>query len=105
MEPFRPSRCFQWIANWKIAAVALVCALGCGTVTNLDDHARVPEYYGGVRQDWQAGTELFRQPGANPDSGFGRVARFGTAACILAVDMPLSAIADTVTLPVVATSR
>jgi uncharacterized protein YceK len=73
----------------------VVCALcGCGTVNNLACHG-LP--YGGVQADTLVAGELLasgclcecRRP----------VVDVGTATYLLAVDLPLSAVGDTLTLP------
>jgi hypothetical protein len=79
-----------------------VSATGCGTLYNHEigpcprcrpDTFRV---YGGVRKDVEMVTAGFRaEPGDGP-----RVALFPLAAAFLAVDLPLSAAGDTLTLPI-----
>jgi uncharacterized protein YceK len=78
-----------------MVAAGVVCALsGCGTVNNLACHG-LP--YGGVRADTNAAAELAascclcecRYP----------VVDAGAAAYLLAIDLPLSAVADTLSLP------
>lgn len=102
-------------------ATACVTALfaavlgGCGTVVNcvnLDGHA-AREIYGGVTQDAQNGFrhlgEAFSGPAPSftqmpkpPSAGRDFVAKTFCAGCgvgMLAVDLPVSAVADTLTLP------
>jgi uncharacterized protein YceK len=95
---------------------ALVSLLGgCGTVVNCvnTNGAAGRAIYGGVRQDAQNGTdhliEAFSGPAPTfsempkpPSAGRDFVAKSFCATCgvcMLAVDLPISAVADTLTLP------
>jgi uncharacterized protein YceK len=95
----------------------LACALGgCGTVVNCISCNGVAarEIYGGVKQDAQNGTlhlnEALHGPAPTfgampkpPDLGRDFVVKSFCAGCgigMLAVDLPVSAVADTLTLPI-----
>ncbi len=99
-----------------LAAVLAVGLSGCGTVVNCFNvnGAAARAIYGGVRQDAENGyrhlgeafspnpptfTEMPKPPSAGRDFA----AKSFCAACgvgMLAVDLPVSAVADTLTLPV-----
>jgi uncharacterized protein YceK len=77
--------------TWRVwaATVAIPCLSGCGTASNFYGRAPDARVYGGVRQDW---------------ASLQMVARDETAmswpyAPLVAVDLPLSAVGDTLTLP------
>lgn len=102
----------------RLAATAFLAAVlsGCGTVVNCFNvnGAASRAIYGGVRQDAENGyrhlgeafaptapsfTEMPKPPSAGRDFA----AKSFCAACgvgMLAVDLPVSAVADTLTLPV-----
>jgi uncharacterized protein YceK len=76
-----------------VIAVGMLCALsGCGTMENLSGSGGV---YGGVRDDASLMTKCLT-PEENPNSN--RAADLALAA-ILLMDLPLSLVGDTVTLP------
>lgn len=98
------------------AAVVAALLSGCGTVVNCidgDGHA-TRAIYGGVKQDAQNGwrhlgeafsgpAPCFSQMPKPPSAGRDFVAKTFCAGCgvsMLAVDMPISVVADTLTLPV-----
>jgi uncharacterized protein YceK len=98
-------------------AVVLAAALcGCGTVVNcINGDGRAPrQIYGGVKQDAQNGwrhlgeafsgpAPCFTQMPQPPSAGRDFVAKTFCAGCgvgMLAVDLPISAVTDTLTLPV-----
>lgn len=79
------------------AAVLSFALCGCGTVTNLRNEC---EPYGGVAQAVKRGCEhceYVRHPRCVPPA-----LDAAAATCSFAVDVPLSAVADTLTLPVTA---
>jgi uncharacterized protein YceK len=93
-------------------AAVLACALsGCGTFVNCTSGR---EIYGGIKQDAQNGAshlaEAFSGPCPslsqfpdNPSSGKQTLIRTFCAGCgvgMLALDLPVSAVADTLTLPI-----
>ena len=86
-----------------LLAAAAACALGgCGTLSNVgpgDCGAHSPKkVYGGVREDAAAVVEYGQKVGGASNPGEAA----STAALglyFLAVDMPLSAVGDTLTLP------
>ena len=103
------------------ACLAVVVALcGCGTVVNCVNYngAAPREIYGGVKQDVINGKthldEAFHGPAPcfsampqPPNLGRDFVAKTFCAGCglgMLAVDLPVSAVADTLTLPVTVAS-
>jgi uncharacterized protein YceK len=85
--------------------VASLAATGCGTMANMPNdpdpqQENVMRVYGGVRCDaeWlQQGVETLRKGEADE---FAIVRRVACLAGICALDIPLSFIADTLTLPV-----
>lgn len=99
-------------------AAGLIAALsGCGTAVNcLSFSGRPPRaIYGGVKQDAQSGADHLAEafarscptfsplPDNNPSLGTQLLTRSfcaGCGLCMLAVDLPVSAVADTLTLPV-----
>jgi uncharacterized protein YceK len=92
----------------SLGAALLLAALvpsGCGTVANLQIGARQgwknAQIYGGVRRDVKSAQEFFADnwtPANNSDvqQDVGAVVGVG----LVGMDVPLSAIADTLTLPV-----
>ena len=90
------------------AAVLVIVASflsGCGTVANLSVGARDgwknAQIYGGVRRDVQSAEDWFAHswtPSSNPDwqQDIGAVVGVG----LVGLDVPLSAIGDTLTLPI-----
>jgi uncharacterized protein YceK len=81
-----------------LAAVAAAGLSGCGTSLNLDGDSRV---YGGVVQDFQIAKERLAQaanpswpgtPGSSPAWNI-------TVSALALVDLPLSLLGDTLTLP------
>jgi uncharacterized protein YceK len=99
-----------------LAAVFAAALVGCGTVVNCinGDGAAARDIYGGVKQDAQNGFrhlgEAFYGPAPcftkmpqPPSPGRDFVAKSFCAGCgvgMLAVDLPVSAVADSLTLPV-----
>jgi uncharacterized protein YceK len=99
-----------------MAAALTVVLGGCGTVVNCVNVTGAPAraIYGGVRQDADNGTrhlgEAFSGPAPSftkmpepPSAGKDFASKSFCAACgvcMLAVDLPVSAVADTLTLPV-----
>ena len=79
-----------------IAAMAGLGMTGCGTAYNLSE-GRVP--YGGVRLDAEQASASWKT--ATAPGGFRQppIVDLGNAA-IFALDMPISAVADTLTLPI-----
>ena len=79
-----------------LGAITLLAG-GCGTVANtavLPPEEGGKQVYGGVRVDWEAARHVVAEiSGDYPRSPFLFVSG------LLAVDLPLSAIGDTVTLP------
>jgi uncharacterized protein YceK len=93
----------------RIAAVAAICAglvvcalSGCGTMHNFlgDSADGAPcEVFGGVRSDVRTGVKCLREPTGDPNNSALQQCAKITGWYLLAVDLPLSAVADTVTLP------
>lgn len=81
-------------------AAALVCALGgCGTIGNLTDPSRTKPY-GGVLRDSEASGWLMNQFADAPTKPAAETAGLVLAVPIISLDVPLSLVADTVTLPI-----
>lgn len=100
----------------SVTAVLAAVLAGCGTVVNC---VNVNGYasraiYGGVRQDAENGSRHLAEAFSGPAPSFGKmpkppspagdfVSKIFCAVCgvgMLAVDLPVSAVADTLTLPV-----
>jgi uncharacterized protein YceK len=98
------------------AAVFVAALSGCGTVVNCFDVNGTParSIYGGVRQDASNGANHLAEAFSGsppsmtampkpPDAGRDFAVRTFCAGCgaaMLAIDLPVSAVADTLTLPV-----
>jgi uncharacterized protein YceK len=84
----------------------LFAANGCGTVLNLRTEpsmklaSHTPEVYGGVKFDAEAMSVFMRQSALHDCDTQGRVLSLGLAAYSLLIDLPLCAVADTLTLPI-----
>lgn len=103
-----------------LAAVLAVGLSGCGTVVNCVsvNGPAARSIYGGVRQDAANGSRHLTEAFTGPAPSFSEMPKppsFGSdlasksfcaacGVCMLAVDLPVSAVADTVTLPVTVTS-
>ncbi len=104
-------------AAMGLAAVLALAAGGCGTMNNLHPPAKAdPEapapvprsVYGGVALDARVGGKWLAAPFTAErlpqvslvESAVDSTCKVGIAAWVLAVDLPLSAVADTLTLPV-----
>lgn len=90
-------------AGFVLASLALAGS-GCGTVSNLrrasspfDDR---PEVYGGVQEDVHWGSHLLAHGVGGWDGLLGRAASLAMAPYVFCIDLPLSAVGDTLTLPV-----
>lgn len=99
-----------------LAAVLGVGLSGCGTVVNCFNvnGAAAKAIYGGVRQDADNGTRHLGEAFSGPAPSFTKMPKPPSTAadiasksfcaacgvCMLAVDLPVSAVADTLTLPV-----
>jgi uncharacterized protein YceK len=99
-----------------LAAVFAAALGGCGTVVNCinGDGTAAREIYGGVKQDAQNGTHHLSEAFSGPAPCFSKMPKppnpvsdfaaksfcAGCGVCMLAVDLPVSAVADTLTLPV-----
>jgi uncharacterized protein YceK len=91
----------------RAAALVLITGLlsGCGTVANLSTGAREGwknvQIYGGVRRDVQSAGDWFTHSWVAPEKlefmqDIGAIVGVG----LVGIDMPLSAVGDTLTLPV-----
>ena len=83
-----------------VAALLVSALCGCGTVLNLQGESQV---YGGARNDARAGAGCLAQglglTRAEEHDKFSPQVNLAIGACAL-VDLPFSALADTLTLPV-----
>ncbi len=89
------------LANLAILAVGLFA--GCNTmIGNLGGYGRFRghylEPYGGVKLSLEAGTECWRE--ATDSTHAERIGPFLAGTYVLGVDLPLCAVADTLTLPI-----
>ncbi len=99
-----------------LAAVLAVVHVGCGTVVNCTSVNGTParSIYGGVRQDTENGSRHLIEAFSGPAPSFTEMPHPPSTAsdfasksfcaacgvCMLAVDLPISAVADTLTLHV-----
>lgn len=98
-----------------LTAVLAAALTGCGTVVNCvsNDRPAAREIYGGVKQDAQNGSRHLAEAFSGPAPCFSQmpkppniaqdfVAKSVSAGCgvgMLAIDLPVCAVADTLTLP------
>jgi uncharacterized protein YceK len=83
---------------------AICLAAGCGTVKNLEGtDAYIPtrRVYGGVRYDAQVAITMLGDTSGGHGGLTGRLIQLTLSPYVLLVDLPLSAIGDTLTLPLV----
>jgi uncharacterized protein YceK len=96
----------MWPARFITLLLAAVTASGCGTLVNLRPLPAYPQVpgegatwaapkkiYGGVAFDAHAGAGLLQEATLDPPKGL-------LGAYVWGVDLPLSAVGDTLTLPV-----
>lgn len=87
-------------ALWLAGAACAVCLSGCGTVCNIVDPSRSPPpLYGGVQEDWTSLVDAWEEWRADKALWPWYFSVIGAGARL--VDLPLSAVGDTVTLPAV----
>jgi uncharacterized protein YceK len=77
-----------------ILLIMLAGVSGCGTIRNL---SQTPEVYGGVKIDNEVGVKYRERRPAEEEHDIVNAAKWVATV----VDLPLSAVADTVTLPYV----
>ncbi len=80
----------------SLALLATLALSGCGTFHNLNDGGRI---YGGVQTDLAVAGLLTAGALQDDQEAWARAYCLTLGAATLAVDMPLSAAADTLTLP------
>lgn len=80
---------------------------GCGTLLHIssphgnpDCDPSKPEIYGGVSQDVNWAWQLRSDAPSGSYPAAVKIAQLVVAPCVLCIDLPLSAVADTLTLPV-----
>jgi uncharacterized protein YceK len=86
-----------------LATCGISMMVGCGTVQNLrggDQYIPSGRVYGGVRYDIEKGIGLLIDGSGGCAGLSGRALQLIIGPCLLMVDLPLSAVADTVTLPI-----
>lgn len=99
-----------------LAAALALLPVGCGTVANCTNwQGRAPlTVYGGVKEDIVSGTDHLHEAFGGPCPSFSAVTHMpstaeqvmmrsfcaGCGVCMLALDMPISIVADTLTLPI-----
>jgi uncharacterized protein YceK len=85
-----------------MALIAAASLSGCGTLRNLSGVEQPSRtVYGGVQQDLHVTDQVFRGEALPPDQNqLQQVIANAFAAAYLAVDLPLSAVADTLSLPI-----
>jgi uncharacterized protein YceK len=93
----------QTMVTAILASLAVHLVSGCGTVKNFtggESGAATPQVYGGVRLDFQTIGGCWAGSGGGEAGAWDRVWQVGVVAPYVAlVDLPLSVLADTVTLP------
>src|ERR1700687_1979805 len=87
----------------SLAMLAVGLFAGCNTmIGNLGGYGSLRghylEPYGGVKLSLEAGTERWREATDSPNAE--SIASFLAGAYVLGVDLPLCAVADTLTLPI-----
>ncbi len=103
-------------ATASLPAVLAAALCGCGTAVNVFNVSGAPAraIYGGVRQDAENGTRHLTEAFSGPAPSFSKMPKPPSAAgdfasktfCVacglgmLAIDLPVSAVTDTLTLPV-----
>jgi uncharacterized protein YceK len=81
-------------------AAVMVCALGgCGTICNLTDPSRIKPF-GGVIWDCEAFDWFMYQVNEAPKKPAANTVGLTLSDPIVTIDLPLSVVADTVTLPI-----
>lgn len=93
------------VTAFLVATVPLLS--GCGTLLNISfphgnpdcDHSN-PEIYGGVSEDVNWAWQLLSDAPSGSYPAAVKIAQLVVAPCVLCIDLPLSAVADTLTLPV-----
>jgi uncharacterized protein YceK len=93
----------SWLARLALCAICGVA--GCGTAANLRGAAAdspTSRPYGGVQSDAEAALALLGDTSGGHGGLIGRALQFVIAPYLLAVDLPISAVGDTLTLPIVA---
>lgn len=89
----------------KPGVVAVLLSMGCGTVMNVSSPGSPAfivgqkKVYGGVRNDAAFGVMALKGVSSNSGDVGGMAASIGLA-LLATADLPLSAVADTVTLPI-----
>ncbi len=81
-------------------AVALLASTGCGTVVNLVTPAHEGKVYGGVRNDLDLIEKIFEGQPSDTNPGGAAVMLMLAVIALPFLDLPLSAIGDTLTLPI-----
>ena len=83
--------------NWIFAITLTTALCGCGTLDNMSATHSSPQIYGGLRTDVKQAAQSTRDVFRAKNGGEFDTALGSSAFCVL--DAPLSAVADTVTLP------
>lgn len=93
---------------WTAWAVAVTCAVGgCGTLMNLSNESdpspamkKLPlGVYGGVQADAQIGKGYLKECFSGRYPAWANLYGFSVGSYLLSVDLPLSLVGDTLTLP------
>jgi uncharacterized protein YceK len=85
-------------AVFVLVAVALA---GCGTIANVGGGRwRTSKIYGGVLRDVKSTEDWIADYSAEPKTGIMRDVGVGVGVGLIAIDLPLSAVGDTLTLPI-----
>jgi uncharacterized protein YceK len=87
-----------------LALCSIWAIAGCGTVENLrgtDEDIKTGRPFGGVRYDVEAAVTMLEDTSGGHGGLLGRSLQLVLGPYLLLVDLPLSAVADTLTLPLV----
>lgn len=87
-----------------LAACTLCVTSGCGTFKNLqgkDEYIPTGRPYGGVRYDYESSMEMLADHTGGHGGVLGRSLQLVVAPYLLLVDLPLSAVGDTLTLHII----
>jgi len=86
-----------WAICWSCGAC------GCGTFENLrgeDPYVPTERVYGGVRYDFEKSMIMLADTSGGHGGWLGRSAQLLLGPYLLLVDLPISAVGDTLTLPI-----
>ena len=93
----------SWLTS-VVSATLAVTGMGCGTMGNLHrdqpPFCERPTIYGGIREDVSWGSGLLAHGFGGWDGLLGRAVSLAVVPYVFCIDLPLSAVGDTLTLPI-----